>query len=85
MNDATALGRPGASTRLTDHDDRRELWLTLIIAAATGVAAQQVIKHDAEALGMSRLELKIVLAVVGSVASRVILRAAAARVHTDNR
>jgi hypothetical protein len=63
------------STGAEDEARTIALWLGLIAAAAAGVALQQVIKRDAKALGLSRLELRIVVAVASAVASRMIVHA----------
>ena len=59
--------------------NRIAMLLSLAAAAAVGACAQQLIKHDARLLGMSRLELHVVLGVVGAVTSRGISREIARR------
>ena len=76
---ATRPGPQGNAASGVDVSPRRALWLTLIAAAAAGAGFQQVVRHESAALGLSRLELNVVVALTGSMASRIVLRAFAAR------
>lgn len=73
----------------THEGNRTVLLLSLAAAAAVGVCTQQLIKHDAKVLGMSRLELHVVLGVVGAATSRAIshelARRAAREAAADSR
>jgi hypothetical protein len=58
---------------------RTKLVVSLVVAAAVGATTQQVIKHESKVLGMSRLELHILLSVVGAATSRLIAHEVARR------